>query len=351
MHSQFAPDPSREAPVNPALKCREEWPGGGDACTSCEPDEDEDFFSRGPITFHVTLPRTTKSNVSLQFNCRDKSSGVLLPSERAAAAAPREEVEEGRTDPFFFEQGYYLQAATGFQVWPGSRLMIEAFTCMHSEEMKCWQDKLANRELNVLELGAGAGAVGTCLAAAGANAMITDLPVLVEHGIWPNVRRNGTLEKSPDEFLEYMGGNAANDTYKPTRIGEGWACPAILDWLKPVSEQLSHTTTSAVDVIVACDCMFLRKLVDPLLHVVDTLFQLSTRSPKFLFTYQRRNMTGVFSGLDELLELIKGRGWRIQCIAWRRIAVEDDGEQELYLFEASPGSEERSYDDEKKTYE
>ena len=81
MHSQFAPDPSREAPVNPALKCREEWlADGGDACTSCEHDDDEEDFPRGPITFHVTLPRTN-SDASLQFSCRDKSSGVMLPSE------------------------------------------------------------------------------------------------------------------------------------------------------------------------------------------------------------------------------------------------------------------------------
>ena len=47
-------------------------------------------------------------------------------------------------------------------------------------------------------------------------------------------------------------------------------------------------------------------------------------------------MTGLFMGLEELLERIDQRGWGLECLAWRTVHVEDDGEHELYLFEASP---------------
>ena len=47
-------------------------------------------------------------------------------------------------------------------------------------------------------------------------------------------------------------------------------------------------------------------------------------------------MMGVFIGMEELLERIEQRGWGVECIAWRTIAVEGDGEQDLYLFEITP---------------
>jgi hypothetical protein len=103
-----------------------------------------------------------------------------------------------------------------------------------------------------------------------------------------------------------------------------------------ISEQLPYKTSSAFDVIVACDCMWMRKLIDPLFSMIATLFQQSLKATSFLFTYQRRNMMGVFIGMEELLERIELRGWCVECIAWRTIAVEGDGEQDLHLFEVTP---------------
>ncbi|KAL7530518.1 hypothetical protein ACHAXR_003538 [Thalassiosira sp. AJA248-18] len=324
----FVPDPSRYVPINPDLICGEEW-----IDRDSFSDDDGGYF---PISFHVTLPtnvHNVNARLNYNFNCRDKSSGVLLPNEQVAAP---EEKEDGLSnDPFFFERGFYLEAKTGFQLWPGSRLMLESFTCMKNDGMKKWQDKLMNNRLTLLEVGAGVGFVGTCLAASGGKVLLTDLPVLVEHGIWPNLKRN---EKSSSviapEDVDVLGFFGSSE---PTRFGEGWAHTVALDWFRPVSEQLSRATSSSIDVILGCDCLFLSKLVDPLLNIVSTLFQLSLKSPKFLFTYQRRNMMGVFIGLEELLQRIDERGWKVECLAWRTIAVEGDGEQDLYLFEVDPG--------------
>jgi len=329
MTAQFVPKPSCLIPINPRVKCGEEGIADDNVCA----DEYEDC---GPINFHVTLP--TLNGITLNFNCRDKSSGVLLPTEPKAP----ETKGEGMNDPFFFEKGFYLEAKTGFQPWPGSRLMVEAFTCMENAKMKHWQERIANNDLNVLELGAGIGLVGSCLAAAGARVIITDLPVLAEHGIWPNIRRNGKsipLDQVPEEVTSYLLSGSQllerDNLFEPTPIGEGWACPAALDWCKPVSEQLSHETSSAIDVIIACDCLFLRKLIDPCLDVISSLF-LQMKLPRLLFTFQRRHLMGVFIGLEELLELMERRRWNVECIAWRTIEVEGDGQNGLYLFEVSP---------------
>ena len=330
MQSQlFVPDPSHYVPINPELKCGEEW---ADLDTS---DEYEDEDGELPITFHITLPTNTNASDRLRFGCRDKSSGVLLPAEPKASI--NEEEERFANDPFFFERGFYLEAKTGFQIWPGSRLMIEASTCMQgSDRMQYWQERLVGGNLNILEVGAGVGVVGTCLAASGGKVLITDLSVLVEHGIWPNLRRNCNVAEivtpSTNEASVFF-----SSLFEPTRIGEGLAFATVLDWFQPISEQLTQETCSSVDVIVACDCMFLRKLVDPLLTVVSSFFQQQyTRSPKFLFTFQRRNMMGRFIGIEELLQRIKDRGWNVECLAWRTIAVEGDGNHDLCLFEVSP---------------
>lgn len=49
-------------------------------------------------------------------------------------------------------------------------------------------------------------------------------------------------------------------------------------------------------------------------------------------------MKGVFISIEELLRLIEDRGWSVECLAWRPVAVDGDGDQELYLFEVDPGA-------------
>ncbi|KAL3817548.1 hypothetical protein ACHAXA_003721 [Cyclostephanos tholiformis] len=345
IHSQFVLDPSLNVPINPQLKCGEEWTAVNG--TDDDDDDDDDHFRHpSPITFHVTLPamRDDDRIVKLTFNTRDKSSGVLLPWEPRATSKPDDDDNDNVGDPYFFERGFYLEAKTGFQPWPGTRLMIEAFTCMKNERMDYWQMRLARNDLTILEVGAGVGIVGTCLAAVGGNVLVTDLSVLVEHGIMPNLRRNDRRRhhraRDGNDVAAPPEGGRLDDFFLDSRdrhrIEDGWAQAVVLDWFVPISEQIPRTTSSALDVIVACDCMWMRKLIDPLFSVISTLFRQSSNRPSFLFTYQRRNMTGVFIGMEELLERIERRGWIVECIAWRTIAVEGDGEQDLHLFEVMP---------------
>jgi predicted nicotinamide N-methyase len=224
--------------------------------------------------------------------------------------------------------------------------------------MKYWKDHLSlGGRLNVLEVGAGIGVVGSCLAAAGGNVLITDLPVLVEHGIGPNLRRNARAHRKcidggeeeecdpqqlcPKFLIDACASKTTStDTasFDAVRLGRGWAKATVLDWFKPVEEQLPIATTSNIDVIVACDCIFLRKLADPLLTTIATIFNhASANNPKFFFTFQRRNMLGLFIQLEELLGRIEERGWTVECVAWRNVDIEDDGTHQNYLFQVTPG--------------
>ena len=324
MLSESLINTSQNLPVNPSLKCGETLVDDDDILYD---DEDEYCF---PINFHVTLPEEY-GEMKLRFGSRDKCSGVLLPSEEKVY---KEDLESGGlNDPFFFQPGFYLEAKTGFQVWPGSRLMAESFICTtDNDAMKDYQKNLNG--LRILEVGSGIGFAGTLLASCGASVLLSDLPVLVEHGISSNIRRNAKIEKStilPPKAENFFG------DIESTNIGKGWASAAVLDWFKPASDQLQSQTLSSIDVIIGCDCMFIRKIVEPLLNTVSTIFEQSAgNNPKFLFTFQHRNMRGVFTQFEELLNLIQDRGWEMKCVAWRRIAVEDDGEQNLYLFEVTP---------------
>lgn len=217
IQSTFVPDPSRSVPINPELRCGEEWTSCVHDDGDCERDDgydDDDFRHPSPITFHVTLPAMLddgydddirRDPVKLNFNARDRSSGVLLPSEPTATTSGKtsnddddgDDDNDNVGDPYFFEKGFYLEAKTGFQPWPGSRLMLEAFACgmnNNDSRMGYWRTRLTKSDvpegLRILEVGAGVGIVGTCLAAMGGNVLITDLAVLVEHGILPNLRRN-----------------------------------------------------------------------------------------------------------------------------------------------------------------
>ena len=235
--------------------------------------------------------------------------------------------------------------------------MVEAFTCMEgNERMGYWQTRLVSGNLNILEVGAGVGIVGISLAALGGCVLITDLPVLVEHSIRPNLRRNRCNENVDDDnnFKRHCGRSTNHDNFflesseEYSSNGNGSAQAVVLDWFIPLSEQLPYATTSAVEVIIGCDCMWMSKLVEPLLEVVSTIFQhylsnitstTTTRTqPSFFFTYQRRNQSGVFIGLEELLARINQRGWNVDCVSWRTIYDKEEGNHELYLFEVTPAN-------------
>lgn len=426
---EFRPDPSSMHPVSLELRC-------GEALALDDDDADlyyDEDIHLGPITFHITLPTTSATTTTttspitddndiiimpsshnnnnnsrrLLFNCRDRSCGVLLPTEPSVPPIALNE----RVDPFFFEPGFSLEAMTGFQVWPGSRLVVEAFTCntnntadavssSSSALLREWQQQqqggvgAGGAATNILEVGAGMGVVGTCLAAAGGNVIVTDLSILVEHGIRPNLRRNGNKNNKnnknenenecSEEGTTTTSNNISNgcddppsflvdiasvkesssisssvlapfddddddDAGAPIPIGKGWANATALDWFLPISSQLSFETISSIDIIIGCDCLFLKKLIDPLLTVISDIFAAVASAsavasdsgvvvrnpPKFLFTYERRNMMGLFISLEDLLDKIKERGWTVECLAWRTVAIEDDGEHDLHLFQVT----------------
>jgi hypothetical protein len=138
VYQQFIPDPLCYVPINPNLKCGEEWTTAVNDGSDENDDYDDDDHHHSPITFHMTLPSTKRqhctagSNVvavsRLNFNCRDKSSGVLLPSEPIALSTKSFEDDEHIGDPFFFHTGYYLEAKTGFV---SSYIICFVPNCMH----------------------------------------------------------------------------------------------------------------------------------------------------------------------------------------------------------------------------
>ena len=268
----------------------------------------------------------------------------------------------------------------------------------------CWNNNsnttnnipiLGLQNKNVLEVGGGIGAVGTCLASLGGNVLLTDLSVLVQHGIFPNLIRNkntntcttddntNTNTNTTDKTTSIppicnnnddtnTNNNALSSSSLPSSqppafllnathhhhrslcipIGKGWARTTVLDWYQPISTHITNEAVSDIDIIIGCDCLFLKKLIDPLLDVVSDIFTATSTvttsttgngkhttdtETKFIFSYERRNMMGMFTDLDGLLHKIRyERNWFVECLSWRTIIVKDDGQHELYLFQVTP---------------
>ncbi|KAL3777738.1 hypothetical protein HJC23_005371 [Cyclotella cryptica] len=426
----FEQSPSNHLPLNPQLKCGETYlppdtTFHNNDVNDDDDDNDTDFYHHvQSYNFHVTLPPPPPNNAiannnaatptatrqTLEFYSRERSSGTgILHPHHDDEMTTLDTVYDGPMDPHFFERGFYLEAKTGFQVWPGSRLLLEALLCDlppavndagaaacgggngdSLKRLRYWQKRLRPtsttttttvKPLHILEVGSGIGVVGTTLAAAGGHVLMTDLPVLVHHGIRPNLLRNRKKTNVSSAQVDHV---TTNDNDKsnaassfsflatlhpieqgttttmthPIPIGSGYARPTVLDWFQPIRDQLASTTVSNIHVIVACDCIFLTKIVDPLLDTVGQIFDCCMERDRAdrrindaagggeedgregttttcLFTYQKRNLSGVFISLEELLRRIETRGWSVRCLAWRKVMVEEDGEHDLYLFEMS----------------
>jgi len=322
----FQPDPTRLfPPLSDLLKCSEEN----------HPNDDGE--NEGAILFSCTVAGTTR----LCFRCRDVSIGVMYRDEPVAAPDT-----SGAVDPFFFDCNYDLYGKTGFQIWPGSRLMTETLTSGFEHHqppllLSAIQEQI-RKGARVLELGSGIGFVGISLAAAGAQALVTDLPTLVNNAIQPNIERNVNISGSGEDDGAVVVSTWLAEAAVP--VGRGWAGAAVLDLMKPLADQLVSSMVSEIDLVVSCDVLCFRKLLDPVLDALDAVFAASPRV-EFIFTYQRRDKNEVFTTLEDVLLAMELRGWSTpECLAWRKVYVgkNDEGADDfnaLFLFRTTPKSQ------------
>ena len=359
--------PKRPRPPPAGFECGESVATDTSHCHVID-EEDE----VGVVSFYCTLPPSSTSsaaNSKLTFSCRGRSVGALLPTESSVDETMLDSADAYETvDPFLFNQDYSPAGKTGFQVWAGTRLLIESL---------CWQpttsseagageaedaeeERLAyyRRQImksatndgtsaddpdlgrcNILELGSGVGVVGTTLAAVGANVLLTDLPTLVDNAVWPNLIRNASSTGNADSdnvSSSWLGDDAI-------RIGKGCAAATPLDWTKPLSpNQLTPSQLDSIDLVVASDCVWLVSMLDALLDTVQGVFDQSKRSPKFLMSFQRRDASGgdgsaLFTTVDRVLTSVNQRGWSFDCLAWRPVQLGDgEGDKEVFIFEICP---------------
>jgi Lysine methyltransferase len=204
---------------------------------------------------------------------------------------------------------------------------------------------------------------------AGAHVLLTDLPTLVSESLIPNLERNQKNAATtwgddndntipPEWMTTHLPTSSSLATDDPKdhdhdtntssrttaiRIGSGWVATAALDWTKPLQQQLSNEQCQ-VDLIVACDCVWLWSMLQGLLTTVETIFHLSSRSPKLLLSFQRRdpvdtNNTKMFTTVDQVIEALRARKWSVECLAWHPVGYyqEEDGttdfSKEVFLLE------------------
>lgn len=293
------------------------------------------------VIFHCNLP---SDGPILEFGCREPSCGALEEDEHAATFTDEDYV----VDPNFFDDGYTMAGKTGFKVWTGTRLLIEALAWKNPSDYQKLteiQNKIKNGA-RVLELGSGVGVIGTYLAATGASVLLTDLPTLVENAIKVNLLRNHRMSTT-----SIPGSNSCPTWLEPNgvRIGKGWANACPLDWTIPVKDQLTEEQMTSIDFIIASDVVFLVEMLNSLLDTVSALFKASrSRRPSFILSFQRRdakdgNKSQSFTTVDGILASVRERGWTIECLAWRFVTIIKDsdeglihGKSQVFVFEIQP---------------
>jgi hypothetical protein len=262
------------------------------------------------------------------------------------------------------------------QVWSGSRFAIEALSWPRDSDcdrLREIQRRLGSGDANVVELGSGVGVVGTYLAARGSRVLLTDLPTLVEEAIDVNLDRNGrriappsttaanTTASSPGDDGD---GNSCPRWLGPggTRIGRGWAAAVPLDWTRPLEGQLTPEAASSVEFVVASDVVFLTSMLNSLFDTMGSIFKASASvGPSLVLCFQRRDAAGddcddggggggggggaggAFTTATGVIAAAEGRGWSVDCLAWRPVTVRKetggivaDDESEVFLLEIRP---------------
>ena len=329
----------RHRPPTKGFQCREDI-------------EEEDHLKS--VIFKCNLPHYHQQQHILEFNCREPSCGALEGEEEGAVLSE----DDYTVDPNFFDEGYSMAGSTGFKVWTGSRLLIEALTWSQDtdcDRLKEIQECVMKNDdgTRLIELGAGVGVVGTYLAAVGSHVLLTDLTTLVENAIEINLERNKRVLLSNNTSVD-----DENDKLCPSwlvngqRIGKGWADATPLDWTKSIREQLTDEQASTIDFIIASDVVFLASMMKSLFDTVEGLFQTSKdNKPSLILSFQKRDAKDgtdsiAFTTVDGVIAAVKERGWTIECLAWRTVAVRKEDEtgsvkddtSEVFVFEIKDGS-------------
>lgn len=302
----------------------------------------ESKSSKSSILFTCNLPSSTR----LEFVTRSPSCGALHENESSAHETEQQEEDEFCVDPNFFDEGYTMAGSTGFTIWTGTRLLIECL-CWNNHHQSYRLAELQQQimKARVLELGAGVGVVGTYIAGCGGNVLLTDLRTLVDNAIEDNLIRNESIKQTNDhqDDPSWLGSN-------PHRIEKGWAASTPLDWTIPIHDQLTPTQCKSIDIIIASDVVFLRSMLTSLLDTVASLFESNSHNnPSFILSFQRRDSkdgeeSAAFTTVNGVIGEVRGRGWRMDCLAWRHVMVmkeRDDGlvvreESEVFVFEIRP---------------
>lgn len=288
----------------------------------------------GSIRFRASLPNQSQH---VTLSCRGRSVGYLVKGE---TPVKDDEIIES-VDPFFFDSGYTSAGRTGFQIWAGSRLILEALGYPQPSDhpILVSLQRRVTKGAKVIELGSGVGLVGTFLAAMGAEVILTDLSTLVDNAIQSNI----VLNEMKDEIHTKDNPKWMEDS-NAVRIGYGWAGVKALDWSHPVHQQLPINMYNDIDFIIASDCVWLSSMLNSLLDTVASVFEASRKEtgPVLLMSFQRRDtkqkgVDSMFTTVDTVVNTMKERNWKIECISWRYSDLRnDDGSpKEVYLFHVS----------------
>jgi len=177
---------------------------------------------------------------------------------------------------WFFEEGFSLASATGFaRVWPGGAALVRALSdtsdpvrqaidVARAMRSAAAADACSSRRhvaARCVELGAGCGLVGlAAAAAAGADVLLTDTAPVVHGVLVRNLKHNAAAGSN---------GNGSADTSARVapwpgaeRVGRGSVAASVLDWTRPVRDQLSGVA-ACPDVVLAAECVWLAELVEP----------------------------------------------------------------------------------------
>ena len=243
----------------------------------------------------------------------------------------RRDLEWGEdfVDPSFFDPGYSVAASTGHVMWEGSWALIRLLQSLPDAPQRAGGGRLSRlvRGRRVVELGAGTGLLGLCMAARGAHVLLTDVRPVVEDTLRGNVARNAGGADGGGGAAPGGGGWAG-----AVRVGEGSARAATLDWTDPVQAQCEGgNDPREAQVVVAAECIWLRDLLEPFLATALALMRGPARPPCLLcFRERAKESSSVFQNLEQVLGAFRARG----CLVaeFYREASREDAAREVLVF-------------------